>query len=1214
MKHFFYIIFLSRPFSLLKDVLNINLVKKDLFSLVVLAIIPLFLYSQEPIGKKVTVLSPNAESYKVYGDIPVSLYTGIPQIKIPLYEIKTDYVNLDINLTYHSSGFKADNHPSWVGLGWNLNAGGVISRTVKYIPDENNSLSGRIDCANPSVGIGFYYSHNVLNKNDWYTKKDPLDIDPEFKAQNFYVDREPDIFSFNFLGYSGRFYLNHLKEWVVQCDVPLKVEFDPLDIKLDAFCNTPHFSKFTLIDDKGVRYVFGGDNAIEYVSSMLPCSFLYRDSWLAQSWYLKEIIPPIGENITYTYERGPFQSNFSCVMPEQIISGNTAHSSILSNVSATIISPVYLVSIDIPSKKITLLFSTSKSNELTYFNNTYVNLFHFQNNGSIPTGFLDFHPTSGIPYFDRNAQDKAKAEYPNYRTYNTRFIWLKLDEIKAVYNNSSEPIQKVLLHYIEQPYLRLKLDTVSIQYANSADKENYSFEYNHSLPNSLQGEPEYLSEYGDSWGYSNMKYLWQASDKSDNPKTLLLERAKLGILSKITYPTKGSTLFFFENNDYGAVVQKTQFNSTLIPVSDTYSAGLRIQRIINIYGNGKYAKKEYIYKDKNDERSSGILHAFPYYFTEYGYIFDNSGAHVTYSSVTEKNEDGTFKYTDFVTEKQNIRLGENISGCMDDAPKYVESWVGPQSYCERDFERGKILNEYYCNSTGRVYQSTHYSYINIGREEKNYIRTVDPQYMYVYYFPYTQHTGQSAYYYYCYKNKVSRIKHIVYDIKSNINYKNVFPLPPGQFVMKDETFEYDQLGQIRKETQQTSNGNIYSIETEYPYTKNKGITPYQEMTNQNMLAYPTKQSYFLGNTYLKGFKFNYSQLGSHIVLSSLEKEWADKSTVITNKYNYNSLGYLCEEMDYTGKVKSYIWDYRGRRLMVVTENATMEEIQAASQDKNIYNISLPKDSIGWRREIELIQANLPKVHLHSFGYKYSDLLAFEIKPSGETTHYIYDYNNRLQSVLDHSLKCLQSFTYKHQQSIISSGIYYNKSAVATGVKKCPDDYISKGSVNIDIPAGEIFSTISQSDADSKAMEKYLPIAKEQAENTLTCVFSKDIKLENSIYANISGSYIRYYDTNILLSYLMIQFKQSDFSTNSGMFMYGVPVAKIKTPPYPINSCYRELFENRQNKLNNDYNRWIVWIENDGTIWIKLKDPIYGRMPDSNYLMLMTTEYIEFPLI
>jgi len=33
-------------------------------------------------------LSPNAASLGVYGDIPVSLYTGTPDISIPLYDIK----------------------------------------------------------------------------------------------------------------------------------------------------------------------------------------------------------------------------------------------------------------------------------------------------------------------------------------------------------------------------------------------------------------------------------------------------------------------------------------------------------------------------------------------------------------------------------------------------------------------------------------------------------------------------------------------------------------------------------------------------------------------------------------------------------------------------------------------------------------------------------------------------------------------------------------------------------------------------------------------------------------------------------------------------------------------------------------------------------------------------------------------------------------------
>lgn len=999
----------------------------------VIFFIPLSLYSQQPTGKNMTVLSPNAESFKVYGDIPVSLYTGIPQIKIPLYDIQTDYVHLDISLNYHAAGFKADVRPSWVGLGWNLNAGGVITRTIKYLPDENNSLVGTVQCSSPGFGIGFYHSFKVLDKNDWYKKVDPNSINPDFNVFNYIVDREPDIFSFNFLGYSGRFYLNHIGKWIVQCDIPLKVEFNPSDIKSDIAHATPHFTKFTLIDDKGVRYVFGGENAIEYTASMLPCQFNYKDAWLAQSWHLKEIIPPLGERITYSYERGPYQSVFSCVSPGKILFGVTPHDCVLTNVAATIVSPVYLNSIDIPSKELILSFITSRSNDLTYFNKTYANLFYYENGGTPPFGFLGFHPTLGIPYFDRNSGDKYKAENPGYNTYDSRFIWLKLDEIRATYTNSSDKqMRKAIFQYFENSATRLKLYKTSIQYANSADNEGYEFEYNHSLPYTVQeAEPEYLSEYGDNWGFSNMKYLWKESDKNNSPKQLLPERAKLGILSKITYPTKGCTMFFFENNDYGAYITQNGFSSSVMPISNTNTAGLRVSRIASVDGNGNYTMKEYDYKDKNSERSSGILHAIPTYFTNYGHIFDNSGAHVTYSAVTEKNENGTFKYTDFVTEKQISRLGEYAGGCLDDSPLYLESWIDTSPFCERDIERGKVLNEYYCNDEGRIYQSTHYSYSNIGKDPVNYIRTIDTQYLPVYYFTpgYSERTGQTAYYYYCYKNKVNRIRNITYDQGSNVNYKSIKMPPAGQYVMTDRTFEYDSFGQVVEEANQASSGESYFIKTEYPYTRSQIIEPYKEMINRNMLAYPTKQDYYRGATYLNGVKYNYFQTDSFILPFSVEKILADNSVIVTNRYKYNIFGYLYENTEYTGKVETYIWDYQGRRLMAVTENATANEVLSAAADKTIYGISQSKDSVWWTYQLEAIRSRLDKLYLRSYGFKHGDLLSFEIRPSGESSYYVYDSNDRLQSVLDHSRKAVQSFAYNYREGRVSPGLYFRLSLI-----------------------------------------------------------------------------------------------------------------------------------------------------------------------------------------
>src|ERR1700759_3620789 len=83
----------------------------------------------ETIGK-VSIASPNAASLGKYGDIPVSYNTGIPDINIPIYTIKSSQLQLPISLSYHAGGIKVQEQASWVGAGWALNAGGVITRTV----------------------------------------------------------------------------------------------------------------------------------------------------------------------------------------------------------------------------------------------------------------------------------------------------------------------------------------------------------------------------------------------------------------------------------------------------------------------------------------------------------------------------------------------------------------------------------------------------------------------------------------------------------------------------------------------------------------------------------------------------------------------------------------------------------------------------------------------------------------------------------------------------------------------------------------------------------------------------------------------------------------------------------------------------------------------------------------------------------------------------
>jgi hypothetical protein len=94
--------------------------------------------AQNSMLKNVVPPSPNVASLGKYGDLPVSLYTGIPGISIPLYEIKSGDLTLPVSVSYHAGGVKVEEVASSVGLGWSLNAGGVIGRNVRGMQDENN--------------------------------------------------------------------------------------------------------------------------------------------------------------------------------------------------------------------------------------------------------------------------------------------------------------------------------------------------------------------------------------------------------------------------------------------------------------------------------------------------------------------------------------------------------------------------------------------------------------------------------------------------------------------------------------------------------------------------------------------------------------------------------------------------------------------------------------------------------------------------------------------------------------------------------------------------------------------------------------------------------------------------------------------------------------------------------------------------------------------
>ena len=95
-----------------------------------------------PQTSNLSVIPPTPEAAALirFVEYPVSYYTGVPEISVPLYTVKSREISFPVSLNYHASGIKVEDVSGFVGLGWSLNAGGVVSRI------EHNTFGEGFSC------------------------------------------------------------------------------------------------------------------------------------------------------------------------------------------------------------------------------------------------------------------------------------------------------------------------------------------------------------------------------------------------------------------------------------------------------------------------------------------------------------------------------------------------------------------------------------------------------------------------------------------------------------------------------------------------------------------------------------------------------------------------------------------------------------------------------------------------------------------------------------------------------------------------------------------------------------------------------------------------------------------------------------------------------------------------------------------------------------
>jgi YD repeat-containing protein len=248
----------------------------------------------------VGMATPEAASLGKYVDIPVGLYTGVPNISIPIHTARDGAVSLPVSLSYHASGIKVGEPAGQAGLGWALNAGGRVMRTVLGLPDEHDN--------------GYFTNAATVQA---IPAMDPSS--PPSPAQNSAIlaihegqaDGEADIFSYNFAGYSGKFYFDAQQKPVL---VP-KQNITIITHLISSSQESGRLRGFTFITPDGAKYHFGVTGSASSQPAIAEKTGFLGDNLAATSWMLVKVESPDGKHkidLEYETERYSYKSLGTC--------------------------------------------------------------------------------------------------------------------------------------------------------------------------------------------------------------------------------------------------------------------------------------------------------------------------------------------------------------------------------------------------------------------------------------------------------------------------------------------------------------------------------------------------------------------------------------------------------------------------------------------------------------------------------------------------------------------------------------------------------------------------------------------------------------------------------------------------------------------------------------------------------------------------------------
>ncbi len=493
--------------------------------------------------------SPEAAAFAKYGNTPVSLYSGKPNVSVPLGGVQGRSLGVSLALTYDASGVKVDQLATWVGLGWNLNVGGVVTRMANGLPDDYSVAYPEYDPfysdknatwltvnETPVNTTNHFYDYFLNNNLDG--GGNPLG---EVEAYRDYilareqgkVDFEPDLYSFSVMGLSGTMYVDYVNNKAVSIEHPDLIIVPSFQVppgNIGTANGVKELIGWTITDTQGNIYEFTQIEKTEFSNNMDTEPHQLQSRTFNSAWYCTKITTTNARDvIEFDYTSPQAWDNV------QFVSGNHTGTFIGSEHGLCTQPPVAL-----PNNSATYKIWQF---DMTHVKINGVNRVIFdRNNPSVDREDLEGRSRlEGIRFLNPDGSEFNHVVFDqSYFTNGGSREWdkrLRLDGVRILGANDAALTDASML----QTYTFSYIDQYNVPSRDSYQQDYWGL-YNGASGNEIVGN----STGNGTLIPADADYDFAGFTGADRTPSLL--HALTGTLEEITYPTGGSTKFHYQKN------------------------------------------------------------------------------------------------------------------------------------------------------------------------------------------------------------------------------------------------------------------------------------------------------------------------------------------------------------------------------------------------------------------------------------------------------------------------------------------------------------------------------------------------------------------------------------------------------------------------------------------------------------------------------------------